>query len=99
MYLMINNQKHSVSQRIVGENSIKYLSVSPEPVELIGTIEMYRNDGLLLSSDNIDKFEKTSYTGTLLVLSNEADSPKTPQITLEQRVTALENSIQEGLGL
>lgn len=45
MYLMINGNKHTVSRRIVKSNEIRYLSVTPEPEEVSGMIQMY-DDGL-----------------------------------------------------
>lgn len=100
MFLMINNTRHSVSKRIVKGKTIKYLSVTPAPESISGTIKMFRDDGFLMSEDNADEYQRKSYVGTLLQISNDPEpTPVTPQPTVEQRVTALENAIKEGLAL
>lgn len=100
MYLIINNTRHSVSKRIVTEDTIKYLSVTPAPEEISGTISMYRDDGFLMSEDNADNYQRRTYVGTLLQISNAPEpKPVIPQPTLESRVSSLENAIREGLNL
>lgn len=100
MFLMINNTRHSVSKRIVKGKTIKYLSVTPAPESISGTIRMFRDDGFLMSEDNADEYTRKAYVGTLLQISNDPEPvPVTPQPTVEQRVTALENAIKEGLAL
>ena len=100
MFLMINNNRHSVSKRIVKGKTIKYLSVSPAPESISGKIRMFRDDGFLMSEDNADEYSRKTYVGTLLQISNDPEpQPVTPQPTVEQRVTALENAIKEGLAL
>lgn len=99
MYLIINGNKYSVSKRIVTNDSVKYHSVSPQPTELGDTIKMYRDDGFLLSTDNPADYSETSYTGTLLVLTNQTDTIYNTERTLAQRVAALEKSIMDGIGI
>lgn len=100
MFLSINGKIHSVSKRVVKGKTIKYLSVSPAPEEITGKIQMFRDDGFLLSEDNADDYTRKSYVGTLLQISNDPEPvPVTHQPTVEQRVTALENAIREGLNL
>lgn len=78
MYLIINKNKYYVSKRIVTNDTIKYLSVKPEPENISGTITMYRNDGFLMSEDNADNFERHTYNGTLLVLTNKPEPVPLP---------------------
>lgn len=52
-------------------DTIKYLSVSPNPVEVTGKIQMYRDDGFLLSEDNADEYARQTYAGTILTLTNK----------------------------
>ena len=100
MFLSINGKTHSVSKRIVKGETIKYLSVTPAVEEITSKIRMFRDDGFLLSEDNADEYARKSYVGMLLTISNDPDPvPVTPQPTVEQRVTALENAIKEGLSL
>jgi len=100
MFLSINGKIHSVTKRIVKGKTIKYTGVTPAVEEIAGTIRMFRDDGFLLSEDNADDYARKSYTGTLLQISNDPEPvPVTPQPTVEQRVTMLENAIKEGLSL
>ena len=100
MFLSINGKIHSVTKRIVKGKTIKYLSVTPAVEEIAGKIQMFRDDGFLLSEDNADDYARKSYTGTLLQISNAPEPvPVTPAPTVEQRVTMLENAIKEGLSL
>lgn len=99
MYLMINGTCHTVSRRIVTDDTIKYLSVTPAPEEISGTAQMYTDEGFLLSEDNLDGFERKQYTGTLLMVTNKpvpTPQPITPQpeyVTYE----ALAQAIREGV--
>lgn len=100
MYLIINGARHSVTKRIVSGKTIKYLSVTPAPESISGVISMYRDDGFLMSEDNADNYQRKTYVGTLLQISNDPEpTPVTPQPTLESRVSSLENAIREGLSL
>ena len=100
MFLSINGKIHSVTKRIVKGKTIKYLSVTPAVEEIAGKIQMFRDDGFLLSEDNADDYQRKSYVGTLLQISNDPEPvPVTPAPTVEQRVTMLENAIKEGLNL
>ena len=101
MFLMINGKtRHSVTKRIVKGKTIKYLSVTPAVEEIAGKIQMFRDDGFLLSEDNADEYSRKTYVGTLLTISNDPEPvPVTPAPSLESRVTAIENAITKGLSL
>ena len=58
MFLSINGKIHNVSKRIVKGNTIKYLSVTPAPESISGTIKMFRDDGFLMSEDNADDYAR-----------------------------------------
>lgn len=73
MYLKINGAQHTVTRRIVGSDTIKYLGVTPAPASISGTINMYRDDGFLMSSDNAGSFARKLYSGTLLQLTNKPE--------------------------
>ena len=79
MYLLINDTQYTVSRRIVTSDTIKYLSVEPDPGTVTGAIKMYRDDGFFLSEDNAD-YARQSYSGTLLTLTNRPEpQPPEPQ--------------------
>lgn len=70
MYLMINGNRHTVSRRVVKSNEIRYLTVTPEPETVSGNIQMFDNNGFMISEDNADNFLRSTYAGTLLILTN-----------------------------
>lgn len=99
MYLIINGNRHTCTRRIVTEDTIKYLSVTPAPEEITGKIQMFRDDGFLMAEDNADDYERKYTSGTLLTLTNKAESTAAPKPSLESRVAAIENAIERGLSL
>lgn len=98
MYLMINGNKHTVSKRIVNSDEIRYLTVTPEPEEVNGKIQMYENGGFLISEDNADGFDRWMYSGTLLILTNKPVPVPTPTPEpVEATTTDMANAIMEGV--
>ena len=79
MYLKIGEKQYSVSRRVVTEDTIKYLSVTPAPGEVTGKIQMYRDDGFLLSEDDAGNYTRQTYAGTLLTLTNKPVPEPAPQ--------------------
>ena len=79
MYLKIGEKQYSVSRRVVTEDTIKYLSVTPDPGEVTGKIQMYRDDGFLLSEDDAGNYTRQTYAGTLLTLTNKPVPEPAPQ--------------------
>lgn len=86
MYLLINGERFSVSRRIFSTDTIKYLSVSPEPKNVSGTIQMYTDEDFLLSEDNADSFAKKEYVGTLLTITNAPEPISQPYIPTDTDV-------------
>lgn len=78
MYLTINGVQHTVTRRIVTSDTIKYIGVTPEPTTVSGTIGMYRNDGFLMSEDNVGNFTRKMYFGTMLLLTNKPEPNTDP---------------------
>lgn len=78
MYLRISGTNYPVTRRLVGSDTIKYLGVTPEPLNVSGMIEMYRDDGFLMSSDNTDNFDRHVYSGTLFQLTNKPEADTKP---------------------
>ena len=95
MFLSINGKIHNVSKRIVKGNTIKYLSVTPAPESISGTIKMFRDDGFLMSADNADDYARKSYTGTLLQISNDPEPPEPPepQISDDEAVAIITDTL------
>lgn len=99
MYLIINDKQYTVSKRIVTHDTIKYLTVTPEPNNISGIAKMYTDEGFLLSEDNLDDFERKIYTGTLLTVTNKPEYIPQPVPSLPDYVTyeALAQAIREGV--
>ena len=71
MYIKIGNNQYPCTRRIVTGDTVKYLSVSPNPGEVTGKIQMYRDDGFLMSEDNADEYARQTYAGTIFTLTNK----------------------------
>lgn len=98
MYLMINGNRHTISKRIVSSNEIRYLTVTPEPEQVTGKIKMYENGGFLISEDNADGFDRWTYSGTLLILTNKPIPVPTPSPEpIEANTFDMANAILEGV--
>lgn len=99
MYLIINDKQYTVSKRIVTDDTIKYLTVTPEPNNISGIVKMYTNEGFLLSEDNVDDFERKIYTGTLLTVTNKPEYIPQPIPSSLEYITyeALAQAIREGV--
>ena len=97
MYLIINNKRYTVSRRIHTSDTVKFLSVTENPGTISGTIQMYRDDGFLMSEDNAGDYQRQIYAGTLLTLTNKPEpvpvetGPVGPSIT--ERVEDLEEAL------
>lgn len=87
MYLIINNERFTVSQRQVTKDTIRYLTVTPKVDNISGKIQMYTNEDVLMSEDNADVYLRKYYTGTLLVLTNIPE-PVPPQPEPDVRTAA-----------
>lgn len=61
MYLLINNQQYPVARRRVTSQSVVYSEVNTEPESLSGVIQMYSNEGFLLSEDNVSDYLRHTY--------------------------------------
>lgn len=99
MYLIINDNRYTVSKRIVTSDTIKYLTVTPKPDNISGIVKMYTDEGFLLSEDDLDNFERKTYTGTLLTVTNKPEYTPQPPPSLPEYVTyeALAQAIREGV--
>lgn len=88
MYLKIGNKQYSVSKRILTKSTLKFLSVKPEPNgKVSGTIQMYRDDGFLLSEDTVEDYARQIYTGTVLTLTNKPEPVPVPATAIEPQAT------------
>lgn len=100
MYLIINGARYSCTKRIKTADTVKYLSVDPAVEDISGVIQMYRNDGFLMSEDNTEDYQRKFHDGALLTITNAPEPvPVVPAPSLEERVAAIETAIEKGLSL
>lgn len=90
MYLKIGKTQYPCTRRIVTGDTIKYLSVSPNPGEVTGKIQMYRDDGFLLSEDNADEYARQTYAGTIFTMTNKPEPVPVPTPATEPQATRAE---------
>ena len=90
MYIKIGKTQYPCTRRIVTGDTIKYLSVSPNPGEVTGKIQMYRDDGFLLSEDNADEYARQTYAGTIFTLTNKPEPEPVPTPAPEPQATRAE---------
>lgn len=87
MYIKIGKTQYPCTRRIVTGDTIKYLSVKPNPGEVTGKIQMYRDDGFLLSEDNADDYARQTYAGTIFTLTNKPEPVPIPTPAPEPQAT------------
>lgn len=84
MYLKIGENQYSCTKRIKSAaGTLKFLGVSPAPGDVSGTIQMYRNDGFLMSEDDTSQYIRQKYAGTMLAFfayPEPEPAPVTPSI-------------------
>lgn len=87
MYLLINNEQYPVTKRIVSKDTVKFLSVSPDPRPVSGPVQMYRDDGFLLAEDDSTSYTRQTYAGTILTLTNKPEPVPVPTPAPEPQAT------------
>lgn len=90
MYIKIGDNQYPCTRRIVTGDIIKYLSVTPNPGEVTGKIQMYRDDGFLMSEDNADDYARQTYAGTIFTLTNKPEPVPVPTPAPEPQATRAE---------
>lgn len=89
MYLIINNQRYTVSRRYKTADTVRYLTVTPAPDVISGPIQMFRDDGFPMSEDNADDYLRSYYSGTLLTLTNIPEpqpEPPAPYVPSSEQI-------------
>lgn len=88
MYLKIGENQYSCTKRIKSAaGTLKFLGVSPAPGEVSGTIQMYRDDGFLMSEDDTSQYIRQKCAGTLLAFFAYPEPEPVPTPTPEPRAT------------
>ena len=88
MYLKIGENQYSCTRRIKSPGgTLKFLGVSPNPGEVSGTIQTYRDDGFLLCEDDTSQYIRQKYAGTLLAFFEYPEAEPAPTPAPEPRAT------------
>ena len=90
MYIKIGKTQYPCTRRIVTKDTVKYLSVKPNPGEVTGKIQMYRDDGFLMSEDDADEYARQTYAGTIFTLTNKPEPVPVPTPAPEPQATRAE---------
>lgn len=90
MYIKIGDNQYPCTRRIVTGDTIKYLSVKPNPGEVTGKIQMYRDDGFLMAEDNADDYARQTYAGTIFTMTNKPVPVPVPTPAPEPQATRAE---------
>ena len=98
MYLNINGNRYTVKRRTTKPGRfVRFEGVTPDVVTASGIIEMRRDDGWLMSTDNADSYDRFTMKGGILTFTNEDEPPV--KETVESRLSKLEEAIERGLSL
>lgn len=62
MYIQINNQTYTLTRRRVTSQSITYYGLESEPTDISGAITMCRDDGFVMSEDNVGDYLRHTWT-------------------------------------
>ena len=62
MYIQINNQTYTLTRRRVTSQSVTYSGLTEEPTDLSDTITMCRDDGFVMSEDNVGDYLRHTWT-------------------------------------
>ena len=79
MYLLISNNQYPISRRRVSSQSVIYSGLESEPTDISGTIQMFRDDGFLMSEDNVSDYLRYTYSGGILTLTNVPEPEPVPE--------------------
>lgn len=79
MYLLISNTQYPVSRRRVSSQSVIYSGLESEPTDISGVIQMYRDDGFLMSEDTVSDYLRYTYSGGILTLTNVPEPEPQPE--------------------
>ena len=97
MYLQINGVKYPDVHRYYDGNVLSYTGTSLVNIESLSTIDVYRNDDFLLTTDNATEFPHQTITeGQILLRKTE---PSEPQISDDESLSIITGTLSSSEAL
>lgn len=97
MYLETNGAKYPNVRRYADGESISYTGASLVDVAELGTVNVYRDDGFLLTTDDTTQYPfKTITNGYILLRKSE---PQEPQISDDEALSIITGELTSGEAL
>ena len=88
MYIKIGKKTYPCTKHIKRNDCLKFLSVSPDPGTVSGTVHLYRDDGFLLQSFDTGDYIRQSYSGTILAFYKypKPEPVETPHVPTDREI-------------
>lgn len=97
MYLQINGVKYPDVHRYYDGDVLSYTGTSLVNIESLSTIDVYRNDDFLLTTDNAEEYPyKTIAEGQILLRKTE---PAEPQISDDEALSIITGTLSSSEAL
>lgn len=78
MYVKIDESTYPCTRIVCKQNKVMYYGVLDAPENISGEIGLYRDDGFLLRTDNVEDYARHTYVSELLTLTNEPEPEYEP---------------------
>lgn len=97
MYIETNGAKYPNVRRYASGEAISYTGASLVGLENLGTVDVYRDDGFLLMTDDATQYPfKTITNGYILLRKTE---PQEPQISDDEALSIITGELTSGEAL
>ena len=91
MYLIINGTRYPDIQRYRSGGAITYTGASLTGIETLGELELYRDDGFHMLTDNANDYPYQTITDGTIVLRKTEPAP--PQISDDEAVAIITDGL------
>lgn len=91
MYLIINKTRYPDIQRYRSGGAITYTGASLTGIETLGELELYRDDGFHMLTDNASDYPYQTITDGTIVLRKTEPAP--PQISDDEAVAIITDGL------
>ena len=91
MYLIINGTQYPDIQRYRSGGAITYTGTSLTGIETLGELELYRDDGFHMLTDNASDYPYQTITDGTIVLHKTEPAP--PQISDDEAVAIITDGL------